>query len=122
MAETPRISIVIPIYNEEGILHSAVVDLRERFAPLGYSYEIILAENGSRDRTVTIAQELAAKYPEVRFFSIGEPNYGNALKKGIQEARGEFVICDEIDLCDTDFHKRAIDLLESRAADMVIGS
>jgi glycosyltransferase involved in cell wall biosynthesis len=122
MAETPRISIVIPIYNEEGILHSAVVDLRERFAPLGYSYEIILAENGSRDRTVTIAEELAAKYPEVRFFSIGEPNYGNALKKGIQEARGEFVICDEIDLCDTDFHKRAIDLLESRAADMVIGS
>src|SRR3954471_23351434 len=122
MAETPRISIVIPIYNEEGILHSAVVDLRERFAPLGWSYEIILAENGSRDRTISIAEDLARKYPEVRFFSIGEPNYGNALKKGILEARGEFVLCDEIDLCDTDFHKRAIDLLESRVVDMVIGS
>jgi glycosyltransferase involved in cell wall biosynthesis len=46
MAE-PRISIVIPVYNEEGILHAAVVDLRERLKPLGWSYEIILAENGA---------------------------------------------------------------------------
>ena len=53
---------------------------------------------------------------------IGEPNYGKALKKGILESRGEFVICDEIDLCDADFHRRAIALLESREVDMVIGS
>jgi glycosyltransferase involved in cell wall biosynthesis len=122
VAPTPRISIVIPVYNEEGILHAAVVDLRERLAPLSWNYEVILAENGSRDRTVSIAEELSAKYPEVRFLSIGEPNYGKALKKGILEAHGEFVICDEIDLCDTDFHSRALSLLESREFDMVIGS
>jgi glycosyltransferase involved in cell wall biosynthesis len=122
VAPTPRISIVIPIYNEEGILHAAVVDLRERLSPLSWSYEIILAENGSKDRTVAIAEELSAKYPEVRFLSIGEPNYGKAMKKGILESRGEFVICEEIDLCDTDFHARAIALLESREFDMVIGS
>jgi glycosyltransferase involved in cell wall biosynthesis len=122
VAPDPRISIVIPIYNEEGILHAAVVDLRERLAPFSWSYEIILAENGSRDRTVQIAEGLSAKYPEVRSLSIGEPNYGKALKKGILEARGEFVLCDEIDLCDTDFHSRAIALLESREFDMVIGS
>src|SRR5216683_827549 len=118
----PRISIVIPVYNEEGILHAAVVDLRERLAPLAWNYEVILAENGSKDRTVTIAQELSAKYPEVRLLSVGEPNYGKAMKKGILESRGEFVICDEIDLCDTDFHAQAIGLLESGEFDMVIGS
>ncbi|MDI1477075.1 glycosyltransferase family 2 protein [Polyangium sp. y55x31] len=120
----PRISIVIPVYNEEAILHAAVVDLRERLRPFGWSYEIVLAENGSRDRTVEIAAELAAKYPEVRFFSFGEPNYGGALRRGIvEEARGELIICDEIDLCDADFHKRAVELLESdRGVDMVIGS
>jgi glycosyltransferase involved in cell wall biosynthesis len=121
-SDAPRISIVIPIYNEEAIVHSAVVDLRERFAPLGHTYEIILAENGSKDGTVQIAEELSGKYPEVRLLSIGEPNYGKALKQGILEARGEIVLCDEIDLCDTDFHRRAIDRLDSRAVDMVIGS
>ena len=60
----PRISFVIPIYNEQAILHAAVVDLRERLRPFGWRYEIILAENGSKDRTVEIAEELAAKYTD----------------------------------------------------------
>ena len=118
----PYVSIVIPVYNEEGILHSAIVDLRERLAPLGWRYEILLAENGSRDRTVAVAAELSAKYPEVRLISTGEPNYGRALRGGVLDARGELVLCDEIDLCDVDFHRRAVELLESRVVDMVIGS
>jgi glycosyltransferase involved in cell wall biosynthesis len=119
---TPRISIVIPVYNEEAILRTAVTDLRERLAPFGWHYEIILAENGSKDRTVEVAKELCREYPELGYVSAGEPNYGGALRKGIRRARGEFVLCDEIDLCDTDFHRRAIELLESNAFDMVIGS
>lgn len=122
MPSTPHISIVIPVYNEEAILRAAVVDLRERLRPLDWSYEIILAENGSRDRTVALATELSQKYPEVRFVSAGEPNYGRALREGIRLARGEFVLCDEIDLCDTDFHQRAMELLETNQYDMVIGS
>jgi glycosyltransferase involved in cell wall biosynthesis len=123
----PHISIVIPIYNEQAILHAAVVDLRERLKPLGWSYEIILAENGSKDRTIQIGHELAAKYDEtgdgqVKIISLGEPNYGKALKQGILLARGNLVLCDEIDLCDTDFHKRAVDMLETGEADLVIGS
>jgi len=123
----PRISIVIPVYNEEAILHAAIVDIRERLAPLGWSYEIILAENGSKDRTVEIGQELAQKYGEasqgqVKIISMGEPNYGKALKQGILLSRGEIVICDEIDLCDVDFHRAAVDILDTGAADLVIGS
>jgi glycosyltransferase involved in cell wall biosynthesis len=118
----PRISIVIPIYNEEPILHASVVDLRERLAPLGWSYEVVLAENGSKDGTVRVAAELGVKYPEVRSFSMGEPNYGGALRRGIEVARGEIVLCDEIDLCDVDFHRRAVERLLGGGADMVIGS
>src|SRR5579859_6557693 len=123
----PQISIVIPVYNEQAILHAAIVDLRERLKPLGWSYEIILAENGSKDRTVEIGHELAAKYGDphdgqVKIISMGEPNYGKALKQGILLARGDIVLCDEIDLCDTEFHKRAVDILETGAADLVIGS
>jgi glycosyltransferase involved in cell wall biosynthesis len=123
----PHISIVIPIYNEQAILHAAVVDLRERLKPLGWSYEIILAENGSKDRTIQIGHELAAKYStmgdgQVKIISLGEPNYGKALKQGILLARGNLVLCDEIDLCDTDFHQRAVGILETGEADLVIGS
>jgi len=123
----PRISFVIPVYNEQAILHAAIVDLRERLRPFGWRYEIILAENGSKDRTVEIAKDLAAKYTtveegQVKLMSLGEPNYGKAMKAGILMARGELVICEEIDLCDTDFHRRAIDILESGRADLVIGS
>jgi glycosyltransferase involved in cell wall biosynthesis len=123
----PHISIVIPVYNEQAILHAAIVDLRERLKPLGWSYEVILAENGSKDRTVEIGRELSSKYQDaaegqVKIISLGEPNYGKALKQGILLARGDLVICDEIDLCDTNFHKAAIDILETGGADLVIGS
>lgn len=118
----PRLSVVIPVYNEEGILHAAVVDLREQLLEFGWPFEIILSENGSRDGTVTIAKQLHEKYPEVTWFSLGEPNYGKALKEGILRARGEFVVCDEIDLCLMDFYRRSLEILERDEADLVIGS
>jgi glycosyltransferase involved in cell wall biosynthesis len=118
----PNLSIVIPVYNEEGILHASVVDLVTSLDELGWSYEILLAENGSKDRTVEIGEELSRKYPQVSIRSAGVPDYGRALKEGIERARGKFVICDEIDLCDTDFYQRALSLLEADQADLVVGS
>jgi len=119
---TPHVSIVIPVYNEERILVPSLTELRERLAQFPWSYEILIAENGSKDRTVELAEELAAGAPEVQVHSLGEPNYGKAMREGILRARGQFVICDEIDLCDTEFYRRALELLESRQAEMVVGS
>lgn len=121
-APQPRVSIVIPVYNEEAILQTAVVDLIDRLGEFDWPYELILAENGSSDRTVEIAEKLHRRFPQVRFLSLGEPNYGKALRRGILEANGEFVICDEIDLCDTDFYRRAMALLETNQAELVVGS
>lgn len=118
----PRVSIVIPVYNEEAILEAAVKDLLDRLQRFDFPFELILAENGSKDGTVALAEELAARFSEVRTFSLGEPNYGKALKRGILEARGDIVICDEIDLCDTDFYTRALALLDAYEADLVVGS
>lgn len=126
--DEPALSIVIPIYNEEGILHAAVVDLIERLSteaaqqPLFSRYEILLSENGSRDGTVSVGKQLAERYPQVRIDSLGRPDYGAALKAGILRARGRYVLCDEIDLCDVDFYARALPLLESGEAELVVGS
>lgn len=121
-AATPRVSIIIPVYNEEAILQTAVVDLIDRLGAFDWPYELVLAENGSSDRTVAIGEELSSRFPEVSIRSLGAPNYGEALKQGILRATGEFVICDEIDLCDTDFYRRALAILETNEAEMVVGS
>ena len=118
----PEVSIVIPVYNEEGLVHSAVVDLVSRLEGFAWSYEIVLAENGSKDATAEIASELGKNFPQLRHFSSPEPNYGKALRAGILTARGTYVICDEIDLCDVDFYNRAMAILSAREADLVIGS
>lgn len=125
----PDVSIVIPVYNEEGILREAVTELLEGLDTVRLAldapelqFEIIIAENGSSDRTVELAEHLASERAEVRTFSLGEPNYGKALRRGILEARGTWVICEEIDLCDIDFHRRALIHLRHGDADMVVGS
>jgi len=117
-----RLSVVIPVYNEEGILVSSVLSLREQLKELGMSFEILLAENGSSDRTVELCRELHEKHPDVDSFSVDQPNYGKALKEGILRARGTIVVCDEIDLGDMDFYRRAVDRLLSGDATMVVGS
>jgi glycosyltransferase involved in cell wall biosynthesis len=126
---SPDVSIVIPVYNEGGILREAVTELltgldtvRAAIAAPELRFEIILAENGSRDRTAELAAHLSDERPEVRSFSLGEPNYGKALRRGILEARGAIVICEEIDLCDLDFHRRALEHLRHHDCDMVVGS
>ena len=115
------ISIVIPVYNEAKIVREAAADLSAKLDALGWDYEILLTENGSTDGTPEILAQLAVENRRVRFLHGDEPNYGKALKRGILEARGEQVICDEIDLCDVGFYQRALPMLES-GADLVIGS
>lgn len=118
----PQISVVIPVYNEESLIVEATSGLVHRLEAMPWSYEILLAENGSKDRTKQLITELEHAHQTVRSLSCPEPDYGKALRKGIKEARGEYVLCDEIDLCDSDFHRRAMEILIADEADLVIGS
>ncbi len=118
----PLLSIVIPVYNEELILFGSVEQLVAKLDKLDLTYEIILAQNGSKDRTADIASELSGKHDNVIAHDYEEPNYGAALKKGILAAKGRYVICDEIDLCDVRFYEGALDQLVPGRADMVVGS
>ena len=118
----PELSVVIPCYNEEAILRASVEELREGLMALDRSFEIVISENGSRDATREIARELEGEYEQVRALFSDEPNYGKALRRGIESARGVYVLCEEIDLCDLDFHRRALALLDADEADFVVGS
>lgn len=118
----PHLSIVIPVYNEESIVEAAAKELSAGLDARGWDYEIIFAENGSRDATPRILEGMCASNPRLKWFHSETPNYGSALKQGIQRALGELVVCDEIDLCDLVFYDAAIPRLERREADLVVGS
>jgi glycosyltransferase involved in cell wall biosynthesis len=118
----PELSVVIPVYNEAEILQSSVRQLVADLDRLTADFEVILAENGSSDETVALGASLGLEEPRVQMFSHPAPNYGGALREGIMRAAGRFVVCEEIDLCDADFHGRALTLLREDAADLVVGS
>lgn len=116
----PAISILIPIYNEEKILEESVRDLVAGVNRFGIPYELLLCENGSRDRTVEIGERLCRELPNVRLLRCPVPNYGAALAMGIRQARGENIVCFEIDFYDVAFVEIAHVLLKKY--DAVIGS
>ncbi len=92
------LSIVIPAYNEETRLPRT---LRQVFAFLetqSYPYEVIVVENASRDRTLDVAQEFAKGHPALRVLRESQPGKGNAVRRGMLEARGEFRFIADADL------------------------
>jgi len=119
---TPELSIVIPIYNEQPIVADSVAGLLFRLPGVVRSFEILLAENGSSDGTLDEVRALERRYAQVKHLHIDEPNYGRALRAGIMQARGKFVSCEEIDLCDVDFYRSSLGLLREGKAEMVVGS
>jgi len=118
------VTIVIPVYNEEGILEEAVKRLKNDLVPFeqDFTFELILAENGSKDNTIAKGQKLAEADPFVSIFHYQYPDYGLALQEGIRRAKGEIVICDEIDLCLPEFYEKALDLFKNSGVEMIVGS
>jgi glycosyltransferase involved in cell wall biosynthesis len=87
MPPSPQLSIVIPVYNEESIVEQAATELTQGLDQRGWDYEIIFAENGSRDRTQEILERMTKANPRLKWFHSERPNYGVALKldfKGTQ--------------------------------------
>jgi glycosyltransferase involved in cell wall biosynthesis len=120
--DDPELSIVIPVYNEEPIIERALRGLIREVRSLRRTFEVIVTANGCRDLTVSIAQELQEDFEEIVVLESPEPDYGAALRLGILSARGHIILCDEIDLCDVDFYRRALRRLDHDECDMVVGS
>src|SRR5207302_693038 len=75
----PEISIVIPVYNEATIVEAAADDLCRKLDALGWDYELLFAENGSRDGTPDLLRRLSTSRPRVRWFHEAQANYGRAF-------------------------------------------
>jgi glycosyltransferase involved in cell wall biosynthesis len=97
--EEIEISVVVPIYNEEGNLPLLTSKLVEVLKNLGRSYEMIFVDDGSSDGSRRILNEITSQYPFLRILRFKE-NRGlsTALVAGMREARGEKIVTLDSDL------------------------
>jgi undecaprenyl-phosphate 4-deoxy-4-formamido-L-arabinose transferase len=96
---TVSISVVVPVYNSQQVLHTLIKRLEQVLVTLSAQFELILVNDGSRDESWSAIKKLAAQYPFVVGINLLR-NYGqhNALLCGIREARYGIIVTIDDDL------------------------
>ncbi len=89
------LTLIIPAYNEERRLPTTLPQVLAFAEAQPYPVEVLVVDNGSSDRTAEIVREMAAAHPALSLLSQPVRGKGAAVRKGIQEGRGEYLfICD----------------------------
>ena len=97
--QTVQVSVVFPAYNEVDFLAPAIEKTTQTLNQFTYSYEIIIAEDGSRDGTAERAEELAQKYPYVKHIHRDQRlGRGTALKNAFRQSSGKVLVYMDLDL------------------------
>jgi glycosyltransferase involved in cell wall biosynthesis len=115
-----KLSVVMAVYNEQATLRCVI----ERVLSVGLDIELLCIDDGSTDGSRQILSDVEKQRPEIRVFlqpqNLGK---GAALRRGIQEATGDYVIIQDADLeYDPNDYRRLLEPLENGQADVVYGS
>jgi glycosyltransferase involved in cell wall biosynthesis len=122
----PFVSIVLPCYNEEAILQTNIITILSYLESKRqkYKWEILIINDGSKDKTGEIADKLAGQINIIRV--IHHPtnlNLGNALKTGFKNAKGDIIVVMDIDLSYSVEHiEQMVDKMLETSSDIVIAS
>jgi dolichol-phosphate mannosyltransferase len=116
------LSVVMPVYNEGGIIRENLRRTAEEFRPLG-PFEIIAVNDGSSDNSAIELDTAAATLPEVRVLQLPHRGKGEALRQGTLAAKGDWVLFLDSDLdLPPDQFTLFLTLQHVHQADVVIGS
>ncbi len=113
----PKVSVVIPTMNEEASIGQVLDAVRQALDPQGWTYEILVVDTDSRDRTVDLSRERGARV-------IAEPSrgYGRAYKTGFQQALGEVIATLDADATyPADAIPNMVRLVDQGKFDFVLG-
>jgi glycosyltransferase involved in cell wall biosynthesis len=93
------VDVVIPVLNEEKDLPRSVAVLWDFFNEhLPYQWQIVIADNGSTDKTLAVAQALSLQYPRVTYIHLDLRGRGRALRKAWLESKADVVSYMDVDL------------------------
>ena len=100
MSATPKLSVIIPVYNEEPGLAELFARLYPALDKLGVAYEIIFINDGSMDRSAAMLREQFQQRPDVTRVILFNGNYGQhmAIMAGFERCRGERIVTLDADL------------------------
>ncbi len=121
--DTPMITLIIPMYNESGIIKDTATTLDKYMREYFDSYEILFCDDGSKDGCGDIVRELML--PNVRVTGYHDnKGKGSAVRHAMLEARGEIIMFTDADLAyGTEVIRRVYDTLtDNPDADILIGS
>jgi undecaprenyl-phosphate 4-deoxy-4-formamido-L-arabinose transferase len=99
-ASLPKLSIVIPVYNEEAVLPTLFARLYPSLDALNLAYEIVFVNDGSRDRSAALLRQQFERRPRETRVVLFHANFGqhSAIMAGFSYARGDYVITLDADL------------------------
>ena len=119
----PDLSVVIPAYNEERRLPSTLAAVHEYLVSRQSTFEIVIVDDGSLDRTVEVVEEFARHHDGVRLVSYS-PNQGKgyAVRTGISAALGALILIDDADGSSPIGEVVRLEEAIARGADLAIGS
>jgi len=119
----PRVSVMIPVYNEEESLATLHRELDAALASIAGGAEIVFVDDGSKDRSLAVLREIAAKDPRVRVVVL-DGNHGQtaAFAAGFDAVRGEITVTLDADLQnDPADIPRLVAKMDAEGADVVNG-
>ena len=97
--EKVTVDVVIPVYNEEGVLEQSISTLVAFLhARSPYDWRVVIADNASTDRTLEVAKRLTERIPEVEFVHLDEKGRGRALRRAWMESDADVVSYMDVDL------------------------
>lgn len=97
MPETPRLSVIMPVYNEEGAIVAAVDEVKQNVLTLIPESELVVVDDGSRDATGRLLDEAAAADARIKVIHQANGGHGAALLTGLKAAQGEYVFLIDSD-------------------------
>ncbi len=124
MGKKPTVTIAIPVYNEEQDLSASVVALNnyltEHFSD--FDWKIVIADNASTDKTLSIARKLSGKYSKVSVIHLEQKGRGRAVKRVWQQDKSDVEAYMDVDLSSDLKHFPPMVRALLRGYDVAIGS